>query len=48
MDFCEAFSAGGLGFGHTELIPTDTELESALGLCFAHNLERAANRKGKP
>lgn len=47
-DFCEAFSVGGLGFGHAEPIPTDAELELALGFCFAHNLERAANRKGKP
>lgn len=38
-DFCKALSAGGLGFGHTESIPTDTELESALGFCFAHGLE---------
>lgn len=38
----------GLGFGHTKSIPTDTELQSALGFCFAPGLERAANRKGKP
>lgn len=40
------FSAG--GFGHGESVLTDTGLDSALGLCFAHNLEGAADRKGKP
>lgn len=34
-DSCEASSVGGLGFGHSEPVPTDTELELGLALLAA-------------